>query len=168
MKKIFIILAIILPLSVVHAITLGELFSKDDAQKKIQLPKFSVVDMNGKVHNNDTVKGKYLVVNFWATWCPPCLREIPAFVDFYDKHSDTVEILGMDYEQASIEKITEFTESFMVSYPIILSNNKNRAEFEKFGKVVGMPTTYIYTPDGTLINHYMGEVSMKTLEEAIR
>jgi arsenate reductase-like glutaredoxin family protein len=98
----------------------------------------------------------------------PCLKEIPAFVDFYDKHSDKVELLGMDYEQVNIDKITDFTDSFMVNYPIILSSDKNRAEFEKFGKVVGMPTTYIYAPDGALINHYIGEINIKTLEEAIR
>jgi thiol-disulfide isomerase/thioredoxin len=85
--------------------TLGDLFSKGNTPKNTQLPQFSVVDINGKTHNNNTVKGKYLVVNFWATWCPPCLKEIPAFVDFYEKHSDKVEILGMDYEQADVDKI---------------------------------------------------------------
>ncbi|CAB5506934.1 Cytochrome c-type biogenesis protein CcmG/DsbE, thiol:disulfide oxidoreductase [Bathymodiolus thermophilus thioautotrophic gill symbiont] len=168
MKKILIILALILPLSVVHAMTLGDLFSKGNTPKNTQLPQFSVVDINGKTHNNNTVKGKYLVVNFWATWCPPCLKEIPAFVDFYEKHSDKVEILGMDYEQADVDKITEFTDSFMVNYPIVLSDDNNRPEFKKFGKIVGMPTTYIYTPDGVLINRYMGEINIKTLEKAIR
>ncbi|WXU00648.1 MAG: Thiol-disulfide oxidoreductase ResA [Catillopecten margaritatus gill symbiont] len=162
MKKIFIILALILPLGAVQAISLDSLFAK----KTAHLPEFSVVDINGKTHNNDTVKGKYLVINFWATWCPPCLKEIPAFVEFYDKNSAMVEILGMDYEQANKEKIKEFTETFMVNYPIILSDNNNQSEFSKFGEIVGMPTTVVYAPDGSLAEYFMGEISMKDLEKA--
>lgn len=164
MKKILIILALTFSLSAVMAISLDALFAK----KTVQLPKFSVVDMQGKTHSNDTVKGKYLVVNFWATWCPPCREEIPAFVDFYSKHSDKVEILGMDYEDADMEKITNFTDTYLVNYPIILSNEDNRPAFSKFGEVIGMPTTFVYAPDGTLINYYMGVLDMKTLEESIQ
>lgn len=164
MKKILIILALILPLGAVQAISLDSLFAK----KTVQLPKFSVIDMNGKTHNNDTVKGKYLVVNFWATWCPPCLKEIPSFVDFYNKYSDKVEILGMDYENADKERITEFTDTFMVNYPIILSTSNNQPAFKKFGEVVGMPTTYVYAPDGALVDYYMGAIDMKVLKKAIQ
>lgn len=164
MKKILIILALTFSLGAVQAVSLDSLFAK----KTVQLPEFSVVDMNGKTHNNDTVKGKYLVVNFWATWCPPCLKEIPAFVEFYDKNSDTVEILGMDYEQANKEKIREFTDTFMVNYPIILSDSNNQSQFKKFGDVVGMPTTIVYAPDGSLVDYFMGEIDMSVLEKATR
>ena len=170
MKKILIILAAILPLSTVQAITPDEVSAKGNAlfddKKTIKIPEFSVLDINGKTHNNDTVKGKYLVVNFWATWCPPCLKEIPAFVDFYSKNSDRVEILGMDYEQANVDKIIDFTDSFMVNYPIVLADGNNRKEFEKFGEIIGMPTTYIYAPNGSLVDYFMGEVNIKTLEKA--
>jgi thiol-disulfide isomerase/thioredoxin len=166
MKKILIILALILPLSAVQAIIPNKTLTKGNHKKSIQMPKFSVIDINNKTHNNDTVKGKYLVVNFWATWCPPCLKEIPAFVDFYEKNSDRVEILGVNYEQADIDKIIDFTDTYMVNYPIILSNSNNRKEFEKFGKIVGLPTTYVYAPDGSLVDSFMGEVDIKTLKKA--
>jgi thiol-disulfide isomerase/thioredoxin len=164
MKKILIILVLTFSFSAVaQALSLNEIFAK----KTLQLPEFSVVDMQGKTHNNSSVKGKYLVVNFWATWCPPCLREIPTFVEFYEKNSDRVEILGMNHEQVNKAKIQEFSDAYMVNYPIILSDNNNRPMFNKFGEILGMPTTFIYAPDGSLINYLMGEIEQKNLESAI-
>jgi thiol-disulfide isomerase/thioredoxin len=164
MKKILIILVLTFSFSAVaQALSLNEIFAK----KTLQLPEFSVVDMQGKTHNNSSVKGKYLVVNFWATWCPPCLREIPTFVEFYEKNSDRVEILGMNHEQVNKAKIQEFSDAYMVNYPIILSDNNNRPMFNKFGEILGMPTTFIYAPDGSLINYLMGEIDQKNLESAI-
>ncbi|SMN10920.1 Thioredoxin [uncultured Candidatus Thioglobus sp.] len=172
MKKILIILTLILPLGTLQAITLNEVLDKGKAffnyKQTAKMPQFSVVDMNGKTHNNNSIKGKYLVVNFWATWCPPCLKEIPDFVEFYDKYKDKVEILGMDYEQANADKITEFTDGFLVNYPIILADERNQPEFDKFGEVLGMPTTFIYAPDGSLIDYHMGAISLKELEKAIQ
>jgi len=171
MKKILIILALIFPLTSVQAITIDEIKEKAQAlwqnEKSIKLPNFSVVDTNGNTHNNETTKGKYLVINFWATWCPPCLKEIPAFVEFYDKNSEIVEILGLDYEQADKQVIAEFTDTYMVNYPIILFEGDNSTEFDKFGDVFGMPTTYIYDPEGKLVDFRMGEIDITVLEKAI-
>ncbi len=171
MKKIIIILALIFPLTSVQAITIDEIKEKARAlwqnEKSIKLPNFSVVDTNGNTHTNETTKGKYLVINFWATWCPPCLKEIPAFVEFYDKNSEIVEILGLDYEQADKQVIAEFTDTYMVNYPIILFEGGNSTEFDKFGDVIGMPTTYIYDPEGKLVDFRMGEIDIAVLEKAI-
>ncbi len=137
------------------------------AEKKITIPDFSLTDLNGNVHTNKSTQGKYLVVNFWATWCPPCLKEIPAFVEFYDKNKDRILILGLDYEQADKADIIEFTDIFMVNYPIVLFDDKNGAEFKKFGEVLGMPTTYIFNPKGDLVDYHMGEMDIVALERAL-
>lgn len=171
MKKLLIILALFLPLTTTQAITIDEVIAKASKmwqeEKTAKLPAFSMTDINGNVHTNDSIKGKYLVVNFWATWCPPCLKEIPAFVEFYEKHADKVQILGLDYEQANKSKIIEFTDTLMVNYPIILFDDTNSKEFEKFGEVLGMPTTYIYNPEGKLVDFRMGEINITDLENAI-
>ena len=88
-------------------------------------------------------------------------------MEFYNQNSDRVEILGMDYEQANKQTIIEFTDTFMVDYPIILFDDKNEASFGKFGDVFGMPTTYIYDPEGKLVDFRMGEIDIEVLERAI-
>ena len=171
MKKILIILSLFLPLTTTQAITVDEIVAKASTlwenEKAIKVPNFSLVDIEGNVHTDESTKGKYLVINFWATWCPPCLKEIPAFVEFYEKNSDRVEILGLDYEQADKKTILEFTDTFMVNYPIILFDDKNGSQFTNFGDVFGMPTTYIYDPEGRLVDFRMGESDIETLEKSI-
>lgn len=136
-------------------------------EKKIKVPNFSLTDLDDNIYTNISTQGKYLVINFWATWCPPCLKEIPDFVKFYEKNKDKVLILGLDYEQAGKAAIIEFTDTFMVNYPIILFDDKNYAQFKKFDEILGMPTTYIYGPNGNLVDYQMGEMDMMALEKAI-
>ncbi len=171
MKKILIILSLFLPLTTTQAITIDEIVAKASTlwknEKAIKVPNFSLVDIEGNMHTDESTKGKYLVINFWATWCPPCLKEIPAFVEFYEQNSDRVEILGLDYEQADKKTILEFTDTFMVNYPIILFDDKNGSQFTNFGDVFGMPTTYIYDPEGKLVDFRMGEIDIETLEKSI-
>ncbi|WP_190600681.1 TlpA family protein disulfide reductase [Candidatus Vesicomyidisocius sp. SY067_SCS001] len=136
-------------------------------EKKIKVPNFSLTDLDDNIYTNKSTKGKYLVINFWATWCPPCLKEIPTFVKFYEKNKDRILILGLNYEQADEIAIMEFTDTFMVNYPIILFDDKNRTQFKEFGEIIGMPTTYIYGPNGNLVDYQIGEMNMKDLEKAI-
>jgi len=128
---------------------------------------FELVDMDGNVHTENSAQDKYLIVNFWATWCPPCLKEIPAFVEFYNNHSDTVEILGLNYEGVDFEAVTNFKERFSVNYPIILFAGSNEVEYAKFGDLVGMPTTLIYDPSGELLHTFIGEIGIEELTQFI-
>ncbi len=171
MKKILIILSLFLSITNAQSITVDEIVDSAQAawqeQKKITVPDFSLTDMQGNIHTDESTKGKYLVVNFWATWCPPCLKEIPAFVEFYEDNIDKVLVLGLDYEKADKKAITNFTDTFMVSYPIILFDEKNGPQFADFGEVFGMPTTYVYNPKGQLVDFKMGEMDVKSLQKAI-
>ena len=128
---------------------------------------FELVDMSGNIYTQNKTKGKYLIVNFWATWCAPCLKEIPAFVEFYNNHSDKVEILGLNYEGMNVKAVNDFKERFDVNYPIILYAGSNEAEYTKFGDLVGMPTTIIYDPNGELLHTFIGEIGIEELAQFI-
>jgi len=128
---------------------------------------FKLIDINGNIHTQKDSNGKYLIINFWATWCTPCLKEIPDFVEFYANNSDSVEILGLNYEPVNIEAINAFSERFNIDYPIILYGGGNEAEYAKFGNLVGMPTTLIYSPDGELLHTFIGKIGIKELEKFI-
>jgi len=171
MKKYFIILLLIAPFHTSQALSFSEMI---DSVKQFMpwyeaVPEvtFTLTDTKGSVFTEKNTRGKYLVVNFWATWCTPCLKEIPAFVEFYNKNSNHVEILGLDYEPVNLPVINEFVERFSINYPIILYTDTNDSEYSKFGEIVGMPTTLIYSPDGELIRTFMGEVTIEDLDKYI-
>jgi thiol-disulfide isomerase/thioredoxin len=128
---------------------------------------FSLTDTKGVIFTEKNTRGKYLVINFWATWCAPCLKEIPAFVKFYEENSDHVEILGLDFEPVDLEIINDYVERFSINYPIVLYNKDNDSEYSNFGEIVGMPTTQIYSPEGELLHTFMGEITIDDLSEFI-
>jgi len=171
MKKYFIILLLIAPFHTSQALSFSEMI---DSVKQFMpwyeaVPEvtFTLTDTEGSVFTEKNTRGKYLVVNFWATWCTPCLKEIPAFVEFYNQNSNHVEILGLDYEPVNLPVINDFVERFSINYPIILYTDTNDSEYSKFGEIVGMPTTLIYSPDGELIRTFMGEVTIEDLDKYI-
>jgi thiol-disulfide isomerase/thioredoxin len=171
MKKIIIILSLLAGFNSAHGMTVNQIVDAgkvaQQQDKQIIAPSFSLIDTQGNIHTNQSTQGKYLVVNFWATWCPPCLKEIPAFVEFYENNKDRVLILGLDYEQADKKAIEEFTDTFMVNYPIVLFDKHNSPQFPNFGEVIGMPTTYVYNPKGKLVDFKMGEMDIESLKNAI-
>ena len=171
MKKYLIILLLITPFHTSQALSFGEVI---DSLKQLMpwhetVPEltFKLTDTKGNIFTEKNTRGKYLVVNFWATWCSPCLKEIPAFVEFYKENSEHVEILGLDFEPVNIELINEFIERFSINYPLILYTHINDSEYTKFGEIVGMPTTLIYSPDGELLQTFMGEITIEDLKKYI-
>lgn len=171
MKKILIILWLITPFHASQALSFNDIveWAKPLMPWYESVPElsFSLTDTKGVIFTEKNTRGKYLVINFWATWCTPCLKEIPAFVKFYEENSDHVEILGLDFEPVDLEIINDYVGRFSINYPIVLYNEDNDSEYSNFGEIIGMPTTQIYSPAGELLHTFMGEITIDDLSKFI-
>ena len=126
----------------------------------VQAEDFTLKDATGKVHNLADYKGKWVLVNFWATWCPPCLEEMPDLVALYEERKDVM-VLGIAMDYKNPKTVLEFADSMFVTYPIVLGD-KNIAA--KIGKVPGLPTTYLFDPAGKQAAYKVGRITRESIE----
>jgi thiol-disulfide isomerase/thioredoxin len=125
---------------------------------------FTLPDLDGKPVSLSDYRGKWVIVNYWATWCPPCLEEIPDFVDLYEENQDTLVVLGVNYEEVNEEYLREFVDSHMITYPVM---HMEPLPVSPLGPVTGLPTTYIISPQGERVARQEGPVTRETIEKYI-
>jgi len=126
---------------------------------------FAFKDTHGQVQRLSDYRGKWVLVNFWATWCPPCLEEIPDLVSLHNAHKDTdLVVIGIALDYSSSKGVMEFAEQHAISYPIVLGTHKMAAQV---GEVEALPTTYLFDPTGKPAGHQEGAITRDSVEEYI-
>ena len=116
-------------------------------------------------HNLTQYRGKWVVVNYWATWCPPCIEEMPDLQMFHDKHSaDLAVVIGMNVELISNERLQLFLDDYFITYPIYRASPD---EPSPLGLMPGLPTTFLVTPDGEVVARQVGPVTSDMIEQFI-
>ena len=126
---------------------------------------FILPDMNDKQHKLSDYRGKWVVVNYWATWCPPCLTEIPELVEFHEDHKDKdAVVLGVNFEDIGLEGLKRFSEEYFMNYPVLRTKPSGSSAL---GVIPGLPTTYIVSPKGEIIARQVGPVTAKLIAEFI-
>lgn len=122
---------------------------------------FSFYDMKGKTHHFSDYKGKWVLVNYWATYCPPCRDEIPDIERFAKNNRDKIVVLGMDAGGSEPAEIEAFKKEFDITYPLIPAQESTLLAF---GLIMGIPTSFIITPKGKIIDKYVGIITYDDID----
>ena len=125
---------------------------------------FTLQQLRGEAVSLSDYRQKWVVINYWATWCAPCRKEIPDLSALHQARDDII-VLGLAFEDADIESFDEFLEEFQPSYPILLVDVY--APPEPFGAPKVLPTTIILNPEGYPVKTYLGPVTREDIESFI-
>jgi thiol-disulfide isomerase/thioredoxin len=127
-------------------------------------PSFSLPDLDGADRNFEEWRGKHTLLNFWATWCAPCRREIPLLKEFQAEHAGKgIEVIGIAVDFP--EQVAVYAEQAEFNYPVLIGQEDAMAVAETSGiEFIGMPFTMIVSADGQLLSSHMGEIFEADLE----
>lgn len=126
---------------------------------------FEFRDLQGQPQRLADHRGKWVLVNFWATWCPPCLEEVPDLVALHEAHRQTdLVVIGVALDSTE-KSVREFVAKRKVSYPVVLGNYDLA---EQVGEVEVLPTSYLYNPQGELVSYQAGGLSRESVESYIK
>lgn len=148
-------------------ITARHFFSTTKKTTPSALPAFNLPDLSGHQHNISEWQGKVLVINFWATWCPPCLKEIPDFIALQQQYkAQDLQFIGIALEDK--KPVAEFLAATKINYPILLGGDNGITLAHQLGNSVdAVPYTLIVDRQGQIIHRHPGEFSKEQITEII-
>jgi thiol-disulfide isomerase/thioredoxin len=128
------------------------------------MPAFLVNDVDGNPVSTAAWKGKVVLLNFWATWCPPCRAEVPVLVDLATRYKDRVQIIGVSLDDGP-EEVRAFVKDEGINYPVVMASREIVAEY---GGVPALPTLFVVNADGNVVQKHEGLYSRELYETEIR
>lgn len=173
MKKSTVLILIVALAGLVGGIFLNQWLSKPATTPAPQAqtdrrPDFTLIDLEGTPRSIRDWDGKVILVNFWATWCPPCVREMPAFIKLYETYQDkgfTIIGIALDNKQ----DVIDFIDPMGVEYPVLLGDQKGIKLTQEYGNRLGvLPYTVVIDRNGRIIERHRNEMTYEEAEALIK
>jgi thiol-disulfide isomerase/thioredoxin len=137
------------------------------SQAATQMPSFALESVrDGKIVESNVFDGKVLLLTFFATWCPPCVEEIPVLVELQNELADAgFSVVGLSVDQQGPSTVASFVEKRAINYPVLMAESKTTMDF---GGVYGIPVAFLVNKSGNVVKKYTGYVQHEILEKDIR
>lgn len=136
-------------------------------KKNPEMPfEFSLPDLNGKIHSLKEFKGKIVLLNFWATWCPSCKEDIANLLLTYRQYKDHgLEVVGISLDKKGLGVVDSFVKELNIPYTILLGDE---TVVKNYGGFKGVPTTLLLDKEGRIVKKYSGQINQETLRADLR
>ena len=126
---------------------------------------YELPDVDGQMQSLDQYQGKWVIVNYWATWCGTCLKELPDLISMHEGNKDKdIVVVGVNFESIGNDQLKAFVTEQSIPYPVLRSEP---VRITALGEVPALPTTYIIDPVGKVVAGEVGLVSRQNLEDYI-
>lgn len=124
---------------------------------------WTLKDKEGVNYSLSALKGRWVLVNFWAPWCPTCIQEMPELVTLQKTHPD-LQLIGVAVMYKTRREVTDVVQSQNLTYPVVFGNEDIAGDF---GGIPGLPTSFLYSPDGKLAGRHSGPLTASDIEQAM-
>ena len=128
-------------------------------------PGLSIKTLDGKTFELSAQHGRWVIVNFWATWCSPCIKEMPDISAYVSAHAKNVSAIGIAWEDTERDEIDAFVKKHPVSYPLAQGDVYN--PLPDFEVPRNLPVTYVISPDGSVARKFTGPITANDLDKVV-
>lgn len=137
----------------------------EEAQVAQAAPEFALASLDGETVKLSDYQGRVVIVDFWATWCPPCREEIPHFVELQQRFGDRgLTVIGVSVDQGGPQVVRSFAQEQEINYPLVMADARVAGDY---GGIRGIPTTFIIDRQGRIVKKYVGYQDMSVFERDV-
>jgi peroxiredoxin len=129
-------------------------------------PSWELQGADGKTIHSSDFKGKVVILDFWATWCPPCKAEIPSFIALQNEYGKKgLAVVGISVDEGGVDVVKEFAQKLGMNYPVVLADDKTP---QAFGGIEAIPTTFIIDREGRIVTKHLGFTEKDEFEKELK